>query len=220
MRWKCTDELPDALVHRPLAGALARALRRTPVTPNHLTLLSLGLGLCAGLYLAQGHRAAAALILAHLVLDCADGQLARLKGPSRWGRLLDGLSDDAAGVAMYVGLVAHGMPWPLAAAAGASLLLRGMVFDGLKALHQGAAPIPVYTRVQMRLVREGPVSPGLLRAAGLAGPSTHHVVLALAALSGRYEGFLVYALVLSNLIVLVLLWRRHELALDLAPKGQ
>lgn len=211
MRWKCTDELADAAVHRPLAGLIVRAVERTAVTPNHLTLLSMGFGLCAGLYLAIGHPAAAGLILLHLVLDCSDGQLARKRGPSRLGRILDGLSDDAAGIAMYLGLVAGGLSIPVALLGGGSLLVRGMVFDGLKMLYQGAAEVPVYTAVQKRMIGPWPVGPGFLRLAGFAGPTTHHVLLALSALAGTREPFLVYALVAANAWMAFLMVARFAL---------
>lgn len=229
MRWKCTDEAADAFVHRPLAGLVVRAVERTAVTPNHLTLLSMGFGICGGLYLATGHPAAAGLIFLHLVFDCSDGQLARLRaslaegpggasagqarkrGPSRLGRVLDGLSDDVAGIAMYLGLVAAGMPWPVALAAGGSLLVRGMVFDGLKMLYQGAADVPVYTAIQRRMIGPWPVSPGFLRLAGLAAPTTHHVFLALSVLAGTLEPFLVYALVAANAWTAMLMVARFAL---------
>jgi phosphatidylglycerophosphate synthase len=205
VRWKCTDELADAVVHRPLAGLIVRAVERTAVTPNHLTLLSMGFGLCSGLYLAIGSPLAAPPILLHLVFDCSDGQLARKRGPSRLGRVLDGLSDDVAGISMYLGLVAGGLPLPLALAAGASLLVRGMAFDGFKMLYQGAAEVPVYTAVQRRMIGPWPVSPGFLRLAGFAGATTHHVLLAVAALAGWFETFLAYALVGANAWLAVLM---------------
>ncbi len=218
MRWKCTDEAADAFVHRPLAGLIVRAVERTAVSPNHLTLLSTGFGLCAGLYLALGSPLAAALIFLHLVFDCSDGQLARKRGPSRLGRILDGLSDDVAGIAMYAGLVAGGLPWPLALAAGASLLVRGMVFDGFKMLRQGATDVPVYTAVQRRMIGPWPVSPRFLRLAGLAGPTTHHVLLALSVLAGALEPFLLYALVLANAWTAFLVAGRFALGARLRPE--
>ncbi len=212
MRWNCTDELADAWVHRPLAGLIARALAPTPVTADHVTLLSCGLGVCGAVYLAAGHPVAALLIVAHLVFDCADGQMARMRGPSRHGRWLDGLSDGIVGAAFYLGLLARGLPLPALAAAGASLMLRGTVFDGLKALAKGAADIPVYTTVQGWIVGPGPVRPGFLRLAGLGGVTTHHVVLAASALFADYDIFLAYAVVASNLLVAALLAARRAAA--------
>lgn len=212
MRWNCTDEPGDAWIHRPLAGLLVQWLGRTPVTPDHLTLLSCGLGVCGAIYLALGHPAAALLIVAHLVFDCADGQLARMRGPSRYGRWLDGLSDGIVGAAFYLGLLARGLPLPALAAAGASLMFRGTVFDGLKALYKGAADIPVYTSFQRRLVGPDPVRPDFLRLAGLGGVSTHHGILAVSAFFGGYDVFLVYAVVVSNLLVGALLAARHAAA--------
>lgn len=209
MRWNCTDELGDAWIHRPLAGLLVRRLDRTPVTPDHLTLLSCGLGVCGAIYLAPGDPVAAPLIVAHLVFDCADGQLARARGPSNHGRWLDGLSDGIVGLAFYLGLLARGLPLPALAAAGASLLLRGTFFDGLKVLYKGAADIPGYTAFQRWLVGPGPVRPGILRLAGLGGVTTHHMLLAASAFLGDYGHFLVYAIFVSNLLVAALVAARH-----------
>ena len=201
MRWNCTDELADAWVHRPLAGLLVRGLASKRVTPDHLTLLSCGLGLCAALYLALGHPVAGPLLILHLVFDCADGQLARLRGPSRHGRWLDGVSDNAVGIALFLGLGAAGLPLPLLAAAGASLFLRATVFDGLKALLKGAADIPVYSSFQRWIVGDGSASAESLRLAGLGGVTTHHVILAVSALCGDFGVYLAYAGVASNLLV-------------------
>lgn len=219
MRWNCTDEPGDAWIHRPLAGLLVRRLERTPVTADHLTLLSCGLGVCGAIYLGLGHPLAALLIVAHLVFDCADGQLARLRGPSRHGRWLDGLSDGLVGVAFYLGLLARGLPLPALAAAGASLMLRGTVFDGLKALYKGAADIPVYTPFQKRLVGPDAVRPAFLRLAGLGGVTTHHGILAISALFGDYDLFLVYAVVVANLQVGALLAMRYAASSRAAKPG-
>lgn len=212
MRWNCTDELADAWIHRPLAGILARRLAPTPVTPDHLTALSCGLGVCAALYLALGHPAAAPLLVAHLVFDCADGQLARMRGPSRYGRWLDGLSDDIVGAALFLGLWARGLPAGVAAACAASLLVRAVIFDGLKALHRGAAHIPVYTPVQRWMAGPGTVPPWFLRLAGLGGVTTHHVILAVSALSGDFSFFCLYTLLLANVLVAALMAARHGAA--------
>jgi phosphatidylglycerophosphate synthase len=209
VRWNCTDELADAWIHRPLAGVIAARLAPTRVGADHVTLLACGLGLSAAFYLALGHPAAGPLLVLHLVFDCVDGQLARRRGPSRHGRWLDGLADSLVGVALYGALWARGLPLAAVAAAGGSLLLRGMIFDGLKARYKGAADIPVYTAIQERLVGEGPVSPAFMRLAGLGGVTTHHVVLAVSALSGDYGVFMAYAAILANFLLAVLMAARR-----------
>jgi hypothetical protein len=87
-------------VARPPAAVVVYALRSTPVTPNQVTFLSalLAAGACAMIALLPGHGwlAAAALVLeTSFVLDCADGQLARLRRTaSPLGHLLDFLMDE------------------------------------------------------------------------------------------------------------------------------
>lgn len=108
------EEWVNLHLHRRLAFALVRPLqgRLESVSPNHLTLLSGALGVCAGLcsyrsveagpqWLALG----AVLLMASAVVDCADGMLARLRGQSsELGRLLDGLVDQVTGISAWYGL--------------------------------------------------------------------------------------------------------------------
>src|SRR5687768_2805598 len=72
-------------VSRPMAAVLLVVLRRTPLTPNQVTFASLfvALGAAAAFIALRTHMGllgAALLLQVSYVLDCADGQLARLKG--------------------------------------------------------------------------------------------------------------------------------------------
>jgi phosphatidylglycerophosphate synthase len=92
------EEPIDVWVHRPLAYVLARALLPTPISPNLVTLGSIGCGVYAGylMLLKTPHHFqwAALCAFGSTVLDCADGQLARLrKTSSVFGRMLDGSAD-------------------------------------------------------------------------------------------------------------------------------
>jgi hypothetical protein len=106
------EEPIDVWVHRPLAYVLAKALYPTPVSPNAVTLGSILLGGIAGyaFLVPQPHHmqvGAGALFLS-AVLDCADGQLARLrKSSSALGRMLDGVADLVVAVAAVGGGVWH-----------------------------------------------------------------------------------------------------------------
>jgi hypothetical protein len=84
---KPNDILWNRFVARPLAALLVAPLERTRITPNQVTLLSLVVFLAsAGLMvLLPGRRGLlTAVIVLELsyVLDCVDGQLARLRGSS------------------------------------------------------------------------------------------------------------------------------------------
>jgi phosphatidylglycerophosphate synthase len=85
---------------RPPAAAVVWLLRPTPITPNQVTFLSLAVfaGAAAILICWPGYwglLAGAACVQLSFILDCADGQLARVKQmASPVGALLDFLMDE------------------------------------------------------------------------------------------------------------------------------
>jgi phosphatidylglycerophosphate synthase len=92
------EEPIDIYVHRPLAYLLARACFHLPISPDAITLLSIaaGLGSAASLLAEFPYhlQIGGLLLFASAVLDCADGQLARMRGTSSmFGRMLDGTAD-------------------------------------------------------------------------------------------------------------------------------
>jgi phosphatidylglycerophosphate synthase len=92
------EEPADLYVHRPLGYVVARSLLNTSVSPNVITLVSLLVGLYAAYLVTQPFphhfQWAALCTFTATVLDCADGQLARLrKTSSVIGRMLDGTTD-------------------------------------------------------------------------------------------------------------------------------
>jgi phosphatidylglycerophosphate synthase len=94
-------------VARPPAAVVVYALRGTPITPNQVTFLSAAIaaGAAAMFALLPGHGwliASAAMFELSFVLDCADGQLARLrKTASPLGHLLDFLMDELKAMLLY-----------------------------------------------------------------------------------------------------------------------
>jgi phosphatidylglycerophosphate synthase len=107
------EEAIDLVLYRPLAFVIAKLAHSTPITPNQISVASLGLGLLAGWFFAVGTPeagiAAAAAYFSCNTLDCADGQLARLRGkPSPFGYIVDGSIDYVASVAVFVG-IAHNL---------------------------------------------------------------------------------------------------------------
>lgn len=97
---KPKDILWNRLVARPLAAVLLVPLARTPVTPNQVTFASLAVFLAAAALLVDlpgwtGLIIAVAVLELSYVLDCVDGQLARLRGTSSpVGAHLDFLMDE------------------------------------------------------------------------------------------------------------------------------
>jgi phosphatidylglycerophosphate synthase len=87
-------------IARPPAAVVVYLLRGTPITPNQVTFLSafVCIAACAMLVLLPGHLWLGLAILTleiSFVLDCADGQLARVrKWASPLGHLLDFLMDE------------------------------------------------------------------------------------------------------------------------------
>ncbi|WP_199553443.1 CDP-alcohol phosphatidyltransferase family protein [Sandaracinobacteroides hominis] len=125
------------LIHR-LSSLLLAPARRAGIHPNTVTCMGFGFGLLAASSYAMagqsGSRWAFAtlgllLMLAWLVMDGLDGQLARATGKSSdIGRLLDGVADYATFVVVNIALVAT-HPRPLAAFA---LALLSGVFHALQ----------------------------------------------------------------------------------------
>ncbi len=143
------EELFDLIFYRPVGYIFVRLIYRTRVTPNQVTALSTLSGLAAAYMFGQGttggNVAAGILYCVANVLDCADGQLARLqKSGTLLGRVVDGIGDYVASTAIFlcigIGLAASGMPdWLLVIAAGLSSALHAMLFDH----YQGAFIVAV-----------------------------------------------------------------------------
>ncbi len=80
---------------RPVAQAVARALKNTSITPIHATFGFVISGLAAiACILHHLYWAATFFLILKSILDAADGELARMKKtPSHTGRYLDSVSD-------------------------------------------------------------------------------------------------------------------------------
>ena len=139
------EETLDLVLYRPLAYLFVQAVRLTPITPNQITVTSIGVGLAAGYLFWLGTQASllwgAVLVLVFNVLDCADGMLARVKQMSSpFGYVLDGLGDYLGTLAMAVGIghaVAmrhpqHLLWWSLTLAAAISFTWWCSVVEGMR----------------------------------------------------------------------------------------
>lgn len=144
-------------IHRIARAVVVRPLAATPVTPNHVTTARLSVGLAAAAMLAVGHGAwpdiaAGAFVLA-MVLDRADGDLARATGRTSPGGHLYDLVADALCNALIFFALGIGLrdgafgPWaaPMGALAGVAIVaILGMVVrieaaNGARAAELGAA---------------------------------------------------------------------------------
>jgi len=98
----------DTWLHR-VARVGVRPLLGTAVSPNQLTTARLVSGLAAAALFGFGHPpydyAAGALFLLSMLLDRADGELARIGGrSSAWGHSYDLLSDGLCNALVFVGI--------------------------------------------------------------------------------------------------------------------
>lgn len=96
---RSVEDLVDRFINRPLAARLVRWLAPTSITPNQVTAVSGLLGVAGAAVLSVGSwpalAAGALLLQLSIIVDCADGQLARAKGlTSQWGEVFDHTSDD------------------------------------------------------------------------------------------------------------------------------
>ena len=143
-------------VHR-IARVGVRPLVDTPVTPNHLTTLRLATGIGAACAFAVGtpgwRTAGIAMMVISLLLDRADGELARLSGRvshagHRYDLVADGLSNGAVFVGIGVGLVGSILgAWSilLGVLAGVAAVVGEMLLMRLETLgHISAAKIGGY----------------------------------------------------------------------------
>jgi len=92
---------------RPVAALMVFFLRRTPITPNQVSFLSLFFAMGAGAVFAclpsyEALLLAAALSHTSFLLDCSDGMLARCKNiASHLGHLLDFLMDELKAMLLF-----------------------------------------------------------------------------------------------------------------------
>ncbi|MDR3261795.1 MAG: CDP-alcohol phosphatidyltransferase family protein [Tannerella sp.] len=142
-----TENALDLYFYRPVGYQIARVIRHTRITPNMVTVLSIFVGAGTGYlfyfdelrYILMGIL----LLIAANILDCVDGQLARLTGKkSEIGRILDGIAGDIWFILIYTGLAlrlthACGTAWVFVPAvlSGVSHLVQANITDYYKTLH-------------------------------------------------------------------------------------
>ena len=103
-----TENYFDRLFYRPIGYTIANAIKNTGITPNVVTIISIFIGISAGICWYFPHDIILALlgILALVIaniLDCVDGQLARMTGiKSQVGRILDGFAGDLWFLMIYI----------------------------------------------------------------------------------------------------------------------
>lgn len=146
-----TENRLDQIFYRPLGYKIAKALQYTGITPNAITIISIFVGIAAGVFWFFPYNIYLALLgifalISANILDCVDGQLARLTGiKSEVGRILDGFAGDLWFLSIYIALgyrlyieYSEITPWVfviIAIASGLSHLIQASMTDYYKTLH-------------------------------------------------------------------------------------
>jgi phosphatidylglycerophosphate synthase len=129
------EEILDLLIYRPVAFLFVKVVYHTNLTPNQISSLAMLVGVLAGMSFGFGSYSylvlGGVLYFTCNVLDCADGQIARLKGTgTKTGRIIDGFIDYVVSVAVFAGIgIALADQWLLTVAAGLSSALQSFLFD-------------------------------------------------------------------------------------------
>lgn len=137
-----SEEILDLYIFRPLSFILVKLIYNTNITPNQISIVALFFGILSGVLYGFGTYTffvlASASFFTCNVLDCMDGQLARLKkNGTRIGRVIDGFIDYMTSISVFLGLgIAMTditgnatYSWVLTIAAGVSKALQNMFFD-------------------------------------------------------------------------------------------
>lgn len=142
-----TENVIDRIFYRPIGFRIARMLRGTGITPNMVTVVSIFVGAAVGLLFYQDdlyyNICGILLLICANILDCVDGQLARLTGiKSAIGRILDGFAGDIWFASIYVGFAVRlsneygtSLFFILAVLSGMSHLVQANITDYYKTLH-------------------------------------------------------------------------------------
>jgi phosphatidylglycerophosphate synthase len=148
------DERFDQAISRKVGRFLAPRLHRMGVTADMISATAATLGVSGGVMITRGGLwplVGGLLVFAMVVLDCTDGEVARLGPPSDrpWrGKMIDGYADLATLISAHVGMVialsntgltvsGHVLAWweiaLIAVAAWFSFTWKSSVVDAVKA---------------------------------------------------------------------------------------
>jgi phosphatidylglycerophosphate synthase len=136
------EESIDLFFYRPLAFLLVKSVYNTRITPDHITLAAIIMGLTGGFFYSFGQQLTcfigAFFYIMFVILDCSDGQLARLKkNGTSIGRLLDGIADYIVVISIYIGIAIgysnkEGQPssmFDLLIISGISIIIQEVLVD-------------------------------------------------------------------------------------------
>jgi hypothetical protein len=176
---RAVEEWTDTWFFRPIGLRIARACFPTRLTPDHVTIMALVVGLAGGHLCFYNNVPlnvlGVALLIVSDIFDSADGQLARMRGTStRIGKTLDGIADAARfgnlSIHLMARLIVGGAAWwyviPLGFIAGVAHAKQAGGIDYIRQLYlylaegrgefavaEDMATIPVRNAFQAGVVR-------------------------------------------------------------------
>jgi len=200
------DGQVDTYLNRKLSRPITRWFLRTPLSPNHITLLSGAVGVLGALcFLPGGYWGpllGALLLQFSVVLDCCDGEVARVKFmQSPLGDWLDIVCDTVVSIAVFLGI---GVAVWRNGATSHALVLAGALALG------GALAFPFVTlaeKTEEAGNRRGGWEDVVIKKL-LAGLTTRDfsVLIVASALIGQLEWFLWGAAIGAHVFWLSLAW--------------
>lgn len=200
------DGVVDTYLNRKLSRPLTRWFLRSPITPNQVTLLAGLLSVLGAVcFLPGGYWGpllGALLLQCSAVLDCCDGEIARIKFmESPLGDTLDIVCDTIGAIAIFLGMGAA--VWKNGASEHA-LLLGGVLALG------GALSFPLVTlaeRTEEAGTRRGGWEDVVIQKVLISLTNRDYSVLILAsAVVGQLSWFLWGAAIGSHVFWMVLAW--------------
>src|SRR5438876_1222250 len=194
----------DRHFNRRCSGWITRWLVRTPLTPNGVTILATAVGVLAALAFGLGGYAAgvigALLFQLSAILDCCDGEVARLKFmESAFGEQLDVVLDNIVHLALYAGIAwaAYRDTWgPVA-----------LILGGFAMLGNVAAFVVVQQAIRMRKGLDPERRSAVESLLNSLASRDFSVLILACALVGHAEWFLPLAAIGSNIFWPVLAWQ-------------
>ena len=190
MMYSVYDGFVSHHLNRRLSRPMARALSRTPVTPNQVSVASLGIALLSFLFFAYGYNIVGGLLAqASSIVDGVDGDLARAKRlASPFGGFLDAVLDRYADCLILLGLTIWATSgqwaaaaWPLGFWAMTGTLVVSYTRARVQGAHQGLFDrgfASLASRdVRLLLVMVGALSGQALATLAVIAALTHSVVL-------------------------------------------
>jgi phosphatidylglycerophosphate synthase len=194
----------DRYFNRKCSRWLTHWLLKTRLTPNAVTLIATAVGLAAAAAFAVGSYpaliAGALLFQVSAILDCCDGEVARLKFlESPFGQQLDLLLDNVVHIAIFAGIAwgmsyTHGESWAL-------------LFGGLAIVGNIAAFVVVHAAMRVRAQMDQSRRARIDAILNTLASRDFSVVVLVFALINQMHWFLVLAAIGSNLFWPFLAWQ-------------